>query len=244
MLSEPGLLLAIGLALVHAFLSEWNLFSFLPEHRWISFSGGVSIGYIFLEVFPELSHAQLEVEHSRIPLVIYLESHVYLIALFGLLVFYGLDILALSSRRQNWESSQIDCTSPEIFWIHVTGFACLNIVFGYLIQDIREHSWLDCALFFTTVSLHFFIIDRHLRHHHKVLYDQVGRWVLTAAILVGAIVGQALHLEEAIVAAVWSFLAGSLILNILGHELPDEHRSCFWSFLAGTVLYSGLILAT
>ena len=244
MLSNPGLLLAVGLALVHAFLSKFNLFSFLPEHRWASFSGGVSIGYVFLEVFPELSKAQLELEHSKLPFVAYLESHVYLLALIGLLVFYGLDVLAIFSRRQPRETSQSVGGTPITFWVHIAGFAGLNIIFGYLLQDVSDHSLLECLIFFVAVALHFFIIDRHLRHYQSASYDKVGRWILTAAILVGAGIGQSLHLEESAIAIVWSFLAGSVILNILGHELPDEHKSCFWSFVTGTVLYSGLILAT
>ncbi len=244
MLSNPGLLLAIGLALVHGFLSKFNLFSFLPEHRWTSFSGGVSIGYVFLEIFPELSKAQLELEHSKLPFLGYLESHVYLLALAGLLVFYGLDVLALFSRRQNRETPQPVGKNSTIFWIHIAGFAGLNLVFGYLIQDIEGHSLLECLIFFVAVALHFFVIDRHLRRHQSANYDKAGRWILTAAILVGAGIGQSLNLEEAAIAIVWSFLAGSLILNILGHELPDEHKSCFWSFLTGAILYSGLILAT
>ena len=50
----PGLVLAVGLALIHAFVSRLNIATVIPEHRWMSFAGGVSIGYVFLEVFPEL----------------------------------------------------------------------------------------------------------------------------------------------------------------------------------------------
>ncbi|MEM9772443.1 MAG: hypothetical protein AAF889_12755, partial [Cyanobacteria bacterium P01_D01_bin.73] len=159
MLSEPGLFLAIGLALVHAFLSKLNLFKFLPEHRWVSFSGGVSIGYVFIEVFPELSKAQLELEHSKLPFVAYLESHVYLLALLGLLVFYGLDILALAARRRKLTANQAESPSRAVFWIHITGFAILNLIVGYLMQEMGSHNWWECVLFFVAISLHFFIID-------------------------------------------------------------------------------------
>ncbi|MEM9452205.1 MAG: hypothetical protein AAGA75_27260, partial [Cyanobacteria bacterium P01_E01_bin.6] len=187
----PGLVLAVGLALVHAFVSKLNIFSVIPERRWISFAGGVSIGYVFLEIFPELSHAQEELEHSNIPFVAYLENHVYLLALLGLLAFYGLDILALTSRRLNRSDNSSDRASPAVFWIHITAFAVLNAIFGYLLQDVSEHSLVECALFFTAVALHFFIIDHNLREHHKVNYERGGRWLLTGAIMVGAIAGQA-----------------------------------------------------
>lgn len=238
----PGLVLAVGLALVHAFVSKLNIFSVIPERRWISFAGGVSIGYVFLEIFPELSHAQEAVEHSSIPFVAYLENHVYLIALLGLLAFYGLDILALTSRRLNRSENGSDHASPAVFWIHITAFAVLNAIFGYLLQDVSEHSLVECALFFTAVALHFFIIDHNLREHHKVNYERVGRWLLTGAIMAGAIAGQATHFNEAAISIVWSFLAGSIILNILKRELPDEQKSCFGSFISGAAIYAVLLL--
>ena len=236
-----GLVLAIGLASIHAFISKLNIFAFIPEHRWISFAGGVSVGYVFLEVFPELSHAQEELEHSAIPWIAYLENHVYILALLGLIVFYGLDVLAIASRQRSKSKTNIDCTTPAVFWLHIGAFAILNAIFGYLLQSI-EHSFFQCVLFFAAVALHFFIIDFHLREHHKNPYDRQGRWLLTAAIMIGAIAGQAIHLNEAALSIIWSFLAGSIILNILKRELPDENKSCYWSFLGGTTLYAGLLL--
>ncbi|MEO1521768.1 MAG: hypothetical protein AAFU78_13470 [Cyanobacteria bacterium J06633_2] len=241
----PGFVLAVGLALIHSLAPKLNVSALVPEHRWLSFAGGVSVGYVFLEVFPELSHAQEELEHSAIPFIAYLENHVYLLALLGLLVFYGLDILALTSRRLNRSARDVDSASALVFWIHITVFAVLNAIFGYLLQDLSEHSLFQCILFFIAVALHFFIIDHNLREHHKATFDRRGRWLLTAAIILGAILAQIepLDLNEAAISVVWSFLAGSIILNILKRELPDEHKSCFWSFFGGAALYTGLLLS-
>ena len=236
----PGIILAIGLALVHAFLAKLNISKLIPEFRWISFAGGVSIGYVFVEMFPELSHAQEELEHSAIPFIAYLENHVYILAMLGLLVFYGLDVLAFKSRTKNQNTDKK--SGSFIFWAQIIAFTIINGIFGYLLQDLEDHSLLMCILFFLTVSLHFFIIDHHLREHHPVLYDKQVRWIFTAAIMVGAIAGQSLHLNEAALSIVWSFLAGSLIFNILKHELPDERESCFGSFATGAGLYTALLL--
>ena len=241
-MSGPGFVLAVGLSFVHAFVSRLNIFSFIPEFRWMSFAGGVSIGYVFLEIFPELSHAQEAIEHSEIPLVAYVENHVYILSLLGLLLFYGLDILAIKSREHNKLVNNQDTTHHTVFWIHVFAFAVLNIIVGYLLQELTSHTLLQCLLFFAAIALHFFIIDHSLREHHEVPYDRYGRWFLTAAIMVGAIAGQALHLSEAGILAVWSFLAGSIILNILKRELPDENQSCFFSFATGAALYTTLLL--
>ena len=238
----PGIFLAVALAFIHGFASKLNIPTIIPHHRWISFAGGVSISYVFLEIFPELSHAQSELEEVQVPLVAYLENHVYILALLGVIVFYGLDILALHSRGQNQAISDIDTASPTVFWIHITAFALVNAIFGYLLQDLENHSLIDCVLFFLVVALHFFIMDYSLREHHQKTYDKKGRWLLTGAILVGAGLGQATHLHESAIAIVWSFLAGNIILNVLKRELPEEQKSCFWSFLGGAILYTVMLL--
>lgn len=242
-MSGPGLALTVGLAFIHAFVSKLNVFFFIPEFRWMSFAGGVSIGYVFLEIFPELSHANMVIEDLEIPALAYLENHVYLVSLVGLLAFYGLDILALKSRQYNRITKNKDKTQHTVFWIHIAAFAVLNSSVGYLLQELAEHTLLRCILFFVAIALHFFIVDHGLRERHQAPYDRYGRWLLAAAIIVGAIAGQSsFHFSEAGILVIWSFLAGSIILNILKRELPDEQQTCFWSFSTGAALYTTLLL--
>lgn len=240
---SSGLILAIALALVHGFAPRLPIFAIIPPFRWASFAGGVSLGYVFLEIFPELSHAQEELQHSEIFLVQYLEKHIYILALMGLIVFYGLDLLALRVRTRSQSIPKKEDNSSVIFWIHISAFAILNVIFGYLLQDLSEHSLIACILSFMAVGLHFFIIDENLREHHQSLYDKQGRWVLTAAIILGAVIAQVAHLNEAVLSLIWSFLAGSIILNVLNRELPDEKETCFWSFVGGAILFAVLLLS-
>ncbi len=237
-----GLILAIALAIVHAFISRLNVAAIVPEHRWISFAGGVSMGYVFLDIFPELSRAQRSLAEADFWLLGYLENHVYLLALLGLTIFYGLDRWVLTSRRLNQAKADVNQADIQVFWIHIGAYALLNLVFGYLLIDVGEHSLWRSILFFIAAALHFFIIDQGLREHHRTLYDRQGRWLLTAAIVVGTAAGLATQFNETAVSTVWAFLAGSLILNILKHELPEARKTCFWSFLSGAMLYSTLIL--
>ncbi len=237
-----GLIVAIALALVHAFISTFKIDTYIPQYRWLSFAGGVSVSYVFLDIFPELSHAQEEVAHARFPLLNYLENHVYLLALLGLTLFYGLDRLALTSRRWEVAHNKRDRAGSRVFAIHIAAYALVNAIFGYLLQELSDHNLWQYILLFFAAALHFFIMDYALREHHTILYDHWGRWILTGAILVGAIAGTSLRLNAAFVAMVWAFLAGSILLNILKKELPEAERTCFWSFLGGAALYAVLIL--
>ena len=213
---RPGLILALALAIVHGFATKLPIFSIIPRFRWTSFAGGVSLGYVFLEIFPELSHTQEELQHAEIAFVQYLENHVYILSLMGLLFFYGLDVLALRSKS-------LQSSGAVIFWIHISAFAILNAIIGYVLQDLSEHSLIACILFFIAVALHFFVVDDNLREHQQSLYDKQGRWFLVGAIVSGAIIGQIAHLNEAAIAIIWSFLAGSIILNVLKRELGERN---------------------
>ncbi|MEO1348646.1 MAG: hypothetical protein AAFW84_07590 [Cyanobacteria bacterium J06635_15] len=237
-----GLLLAVCLALVHVFASRSRWLTSIPHHWWVSFAGGVSIAYIFLDVFPELSKAQAEVEHTGGLLIDYLENHIYLLALAGLAIFYGLEKLALRSRRHNQKTTGDNATGSGIFWIHITSFAIYNAILGYLLRESENHGLVACLILFIALALHFVVNDVGLREHHKQIYDRFGRWLLAAAILVGWSLGQATHFNTAAVAAIWALVAGGVILNVMKEELPEKQESHFGLFVTGAMIYSAILL--
>ncbi|MGF1459585.1 MAG: hypothetical protein ACFBSG_11220 [Leptolyngbyaceae cyanobacterium] len=238
-----GLALAICLALVHIFASQTVWLSKIPECWWISIAGGVSIAYIFLDILPELSHAQAEIQHSQIGMIAYLENHVYLLALIGLALFYGLEKLALRSRAQRQDTHAEDATHAGVFWIHITSFAIYNAILGYLLRESENHGLVACLLLFFALALHFGVNDVGLREHHKSLYDRLGRWILAGAIVLGWALGEAFHLNEAAVLAIWALVAGGIILNVLKEELPEEQASHFGFFCVGAAVYGLVLLA-
>ena len=244
MIIHPGIVLAIALAFVHGFSSRLPIFSIIPQFRWTSFAGGVSLGYVFVEIFPELSHIQEEIQHSEISMIEFLENHVYIMALIGLIVFYGLDLLAIKPKPVSSSNLETKVESNHLmtFWIHIIAFAAFNSLIGYLLQNLSQHSLIDCILFFITVALHLLVTDDHLRKHQPKLYEQKGRWLLVGAIIFGAITGQVTALNKAAIGLVWSFLAGSIILNVLKRELPDENKTCFGSLIGGATLFTLLLL--
>lgn len=242
-ISLIGMVLAVSLGLVHIFAGRTHGLIRIPQRWWISVAGGVSIAYIFLDIFPELGQAQAEVEHGGGLLIEYLENHVYLLALTGLAIFYGLEKMALRSRTCSLQTAGKDCTQPGVFWIHIASFAIYNAILGYLLRESEEHGLMACLLLFFALALHFFVNDVGLREHHKQTYDQKGRWILAGAILFGWALGQGVHLNETAIAAIWALVAGGIILNVLKEELPEEQESHFGMFVAGAAFYSLVLLA-
>jgi uncharacterized membrane protein len=81
-----------------------------------------------------------------------------------------------------------------------------------------------------------------LKQDHKSEYRSKGRWLLTAAILVGWIIGYLTHISEAAIAVLIAFLAGGVVLNVLKEELPEERESRSSTFLLGAGGYAALLL--
>lgn len=236
-------LLAVGLVSVHLFSSNLRFLHVVPRSRWLSFGSGVSVAYVFVHVLPDLSAAQETLSRSWGEAGVFLEHHVYLVALVGLAAFYGLERTAKVSRRRNREAGQGDVTDAGVFWLHMLSFALYNALIGYLLLHREESGFASLLLYAVAMALHFVVNDYGLREHHKKPYDQMGRWILSAAVIAGWVIGSRTHISPAAIAVLFAFLAGGIMLNVLKEELPEDRESCFWAFLSGTASYATLLLA-
>jgi hypothetical protein len=98
------------------------------------------------------------------------------------------------------------------------------------------------VLYGTAMAMHFFSNDFGLRRDHERLYDRRGRWALAVSVLVGWGLGATVDVPEQGVIALFSFLSGAVVLNVLKEELPEERKSRFLPFLAGAATYGALLV--
>ena len=239
-----SLLAALGLAVVHLFSGRLRFLEGTPRNIWLSIAGGVSVAYVFVHLLPELAEGQEALaEALGKSFLALLESHVYLLSLAGLAVFYGLERAASSSRKRKRKEAGEDLASTGVFWLHVSSFAVYNAIIGYLLLRREEGGPEELFLFFLAMALHFVVNDHGLREQHKSAYHRIGRWVISAAILLGWALGLWVEVPEFAIAGITAFLAGGIVLNVLKEELPEERESRFWAFALGAVLYSTILLA-
>ena len=161
---------ALLFALVHLLGARLDWLRTAPRSIWLSAAGGVSVAYVFVHILPDLAEHQRQVEERGI--LAGLESHVWLIALLGLGMFYGLERLA---RRRTRDTG--------IFWVHLGSFALYNFLIGYLLLHRLGTGLENLLLFFIAMALHFVVNDYGLREHHKEAYLQIGRWINSAGIV-------------------------------------------------------------
>jgi hypothetical protein len=191
-------------------------------------------------LLPDLAEEQETIREAAGEGFSFLEYHVYLVALIGLAVFYGLEQSAKTSRRRS--AGDEDSTEAGVFWLHTASFTVYNALIGYLLLPVEEPGVWSLILFAFAMGVHFVVNDYGLRKNHKGAYDRIGRWVLAAGILVGWAVGLLLEVSEAAIAVLFGFLAGGVIMNVLKEELPEERESRFWAFALGAAAYALVLL--
>ncbi len=150
-----SLLAALGLAVVHLFSGRMCFLEGTPRSIWLSVAGGVSVAYVFVHLLPELAEGQEALAEALDESLAFLESHVYLLSLAGLAVFYGLERAASSSRRRKRKEAGEDRASAGVFWLHISSFAVYNAIIGYLLLQREEGGPEELFLFFLAMALHF-----------------------------------------------------------------------------------------
>lgn len=217
-------------AAVHLFAARLRFLSLIPRSRWLSAAGGIAVAYVFLHLLPEIAGGR---EHWSD--VVGLERTIWLFALTGLAVFYGLERRIQHVKRRHGHGR-------PVFWLHIGSFAFYNALIGYLTLHREESGTLNLALYALAIGLHFLTNDFGLRQDHADAYDRKGRYILAVAVLLGGVAGVVLEVpEQAIVAAI-AFVGGSVVLNVMKEELPEERESRFSAFLAGAVGYAVLLV--
>ncbi len=255
---------AVVLALAHIGTPYLRFLHGTPRSAWLSAAGGVAVAYVFVHLLPELAQGQqhitgaLEDGGSRGAAGLRMaERHVYVVALAGLALFYGLERMANRSREGtdtavrdirgagdegSDHGAPHEATSVGVFWVHMVFFSLYNALVGYLLVWGEHETTALLALFTTAFALHFVVTDFGLYVHHRARYHNIGRWVLVAAVFIGFGAAIATRLPEEALAVLLAFLAGGVILNVLKEEVPNERQSRFWAFAAGLIAYTALLL--
>jgi len=240
-LELASLAAALALAVVHLLAGALRFIEGVPRSRWLSAAGGVSVAYVFAHLLPEVAEGQRRVEDEAGGVLPFLEDHVYLMALLGLALFYGVEHHSLTSRRARRSTQGEDRTGREAFWLSIASFAVYNALIGYLLVRGEADTVRTLVLFTVALGVHFVVNDFGLREHHKDAYHRLGRWVLAAGVLAGWVVGELTEISEAALALVLAFIAGGVVLNVMKEELPGERRARFSAFVLGAAGYAALL---
>lgn len=226
---DVSLIAVMFVALVHALSGSLHRGA-VERPRWISAASGLSLAYVFIHVLPELAEVQARwLDERRHRPLIWFESQIYVMALVGVLLSLALGQQMSGARGR-----------PR-FALRIGGFALYNMLIGCL--ALRLESVVSLVLAAVAFGAHVLVNDHALDVEYGGPYRRVGRWVLSAALLIGWLIGVFWWPPLMVGASLLSLLSGAIIFNVLRDELTPRRTSHVPAFIAGTIGYTVLLLA-
>ena len=222
------------------YLSPWFA-NHLPGNgrAFVSFAGGVAVAYVFLHMLPNLveyNKPMGEFLLSNQWLTPFTELLIYIVALFGFLIYYGFDLLAQRVR-------DVGHNDNLVYGLHLTMFCLYNFLITYT-MSLRALSSITATILFTVaMALHFVLTDRKFCRYYQVQFNHMGRFILICALLVGWLFSVIFDPVNVLIAALMvAFLAGSVLLNVFREELPATGLASYCWFSFGVLLIMFILL--
>ena len=230
-----------------------------PAFRgFVSLAAGVALAYVFIDLMPEFSGLGDELlEEEAIPLP-FPEYVVYMAALAGFMLFYGLERLvrwhhpderrvreggAASSELERREEEEEEQDERIDYRIKLVGMAAYAGLVLYLMTGgIRAGSEEGLIAYVVAMGFHFLGMRHGLRYEFPAAYMTHGRWLMAGAVIAGSALGLVLELPLGVEALLLGVLGGMVIMNTTVMELPSEREGRFGMFVLGGFLYAALLM--
>ncbi len=207
------------------------------HRRWISIAAGVSVATIFVDLLPEISEKQAKFSaNAPAGAALFQEQAVYLFAMLGFVLFYGLEYMVVSSPSAEREHSGI------AFSLRITAFAAYSGFIAYLLVDNPWNGVQSLLLYSLAMAFHLFLVDHSLAQEDRELYESRGRWILALAVMAGWSVGIITSIPELWLARITGFICGGVIMNSLVVELPEGRGGRFWYFVLAAAIYAVVLI--
>jgi hypothetical protein len=205
----------------------------------VSFAGGVSVAYVFLEMLPNLVEYNKPIGEWLLVhrwLTPFTELLIYLVALMGFLLYYGVDLFA-----ERYQTTTHD--NRMLYHLHLAMFGVYNALMTYT-MSLRALSGMTYVILFTfAMGLHFILTDRTFSRLYPVRFKHGGRFFLMLALFVGWLLSVVFDpVRVLFVALMTAFLAGSILLTVFREELPNSNLVSFRWFVLGAVFITTMLL--
>ena len=219
----PGFLSLLVLAAIHLFANRAKVLGWVWHGKFLSFASGISFAYVFVDLLPALAKGEPVLKHTFEHIIPYLDRHTYLIALLGILFYYGVQIQKPLEKK---------C------WLSLSGYLLFNFLIGVSLSDSANPEIQPITLYTIAIGMHYFVRDH-------VADISTNRSMLIALILIlfaGYFVGYFAKIPDVVAAIGVSFAAGGIILNVLHYELPKREKGSYAPFVFGALIYTALLL--
>ena len=172
-----SLIVILILALVHLFVHELRRVEVASRNALISAGAGASLAYVLVRMLPKLAQKQESLMASVDTGVRgFLEHHAYLVAMVGLVVYYGISRVAAYGSEGANSNSPLRNRAALISTI--VGYSAYSFLIGYLIVTRHHVGLFSVPLITIGMGTLFLVTDYGLRKKWPDAYDRWIRWAL------------------------------------------------------------------
>ena len=233
--------ITVALMLCHYLSPIITRIQWVNSRKITSFSGGVAVAYVFLHMLPSLVEGNQTIgkllarTQTLSPL---LDLGIFVIALFGFNIYFGLEILA-SRTKETDKFGKL-----QVYYLHLFMYGVYNFLITYT-MPLRVQSGIFYAIIFTfAMGLHFIFMDRSFNRNFYAHFSVSGRLFLTFTLFFGWFITFITNpINTVVVSFMIAFLAGSILYTVFREELPASQSSSFISFTCGTLLITVILIA-
>ncbi len=215
-----GQILAVILSIVDYFTEGIFLKITHGKLKFISFSAGVSVSYIFLVLLPEVYKGALEV-HKLL----------FLSVLFGFATFHLIEKFI----HQRFHGQQLRI---EHVIIHSSVSFVYFFVVGFVLVKLAEDSVAGALLLFVPLTLHI-IIDSLPR---RVADNKRVRIFSASAATLGALLATLAEFGLAGDTVMLGLIGGGLLYQVVRESLPREREGKPMFFITGILSFTVVVL--
>jgi hypothetical protein len=206
------------------------------HRRWISIAAGVSISTVFIDLLPEISESQAIFSSGpHRGTALFPEQAIYVAAMLGFVLFYGLQYMVVTSASAQGKSS------AAFFSLRIAAFAGYSSLIAYLLVHNVWKGVPSLLLYSLAMAFHVLVVDQSFAQEPGP-YESSRRWILALAIMVGWSVGILTSIPEQRLARITGFVCGGVIMNTLVVELPEGREGRLWPFVLAAVAYSFVLM--
>lgn len=207
------------------------------HHRfWVSVAAGVSVSAVFIDLLPEIAESQASFStSSHRDLAVFPEQAIFVAAMLGFLVFYGLQYLVATPANE--------IEPGRTFWsLRIAAFSGYSILIAYLIVYNPRKNLSSFCLYTVAMAFHFLLVYHSLFTEHHESQKKHERWILALAVIVGWAAGIFVSIPEHWITRIVGFVCGGVIMNTLVVELPEGRGGRLGPFVLAAFVFSVVLI--
>ncbi|RMD58147.1 hypothetical protein D6825_01860 [Candidatus Woesearchaeota archaeon] len=216
-----GIAFALLLSIIHFFGSSLSYGLRRFQSRLISFSAGISIAYVFLQLLPHIYLA-----------VSFLQDLAFIALLSGFVLFHILEKYVYQHARR-------ERLLEELKEVHSAGFFLYSLVSAGVLYMITSIDFADGLLFFVPMAIYAAVGEFSIAGLQRDIRESsLLRFVFAFSSFLGAMLFAVVDFPKSVTFISLGFVAGVLIYLVVRDVLPKEKKGSPAFFIAGVALYS------